>query len=115
LAGIDARRWVSAVLFLAVLLGLTSVAVSPVFAGPDGSSTIAVVEVPYSVCVIQLGVQESNGTITWLPGYAYPGTPISECQNTTDVFGEDVLGGTIMFHQFILNGTSFKIARATLI
>jgi hypothetical protein len=57
------------------------------------------------LCIIQLGMQEQNGTITWLPGYAYPGTPISECQDTTSVLGEDTLGQTIMFHQFILNIT----------
>jgi hypothetical protein len=70
-------------------------------------------KVPYSICVIQLGVQEFNGTITWLPGYAYPGTPVSECQDTTGVLGEDVLGGTIMFHQFIVNGTGLKIISGT--
>jgi hypothetical protein len=57
------------------------------------------------LCLIQLGMQEQNGTITWLPGYVYPGTPVSECQDTTGVLGDDVLGGTIMFHQFILNIT----------
>jgi hypothetical protein len=62
--------------------------------------------VAYRICVIRLGVQEQNGTIGWLPGYGYPGTPISECQNRTDVLGQDVLDRTIMIHQFILNFTS---------
>ena len=57
------------------------------------------------LCVIQLGVEEPNGTISWLPGYAYPGTPISQCQNKTDVLGQDVLDRTIMTHQFIQNRT----------
>jgi len=70
---------------------------------------VTVTEKPYSICAIQLGVQEENGTVTWLPGYAYPGTPISECQNTTGVLGEDALGETIIFHQFIVDGTSFEI------
>jgi hypothetical protein len=57
--------------------------------------------------VIQFGVQESGGTTTWLPGYAYPGTPISQCQNEIGVFGQDVLGRTIVVHQFVLNGTAY--------
>ena len=105
MVAIDTRRWISAALFLAVLLGLTSIAVWPVSA----SHPVTVIEVPYSICVIQLGMQEQNRTVGWLPGYAYPGTPISECQDETGVLGEDVLGGTVMFHQFIMNGTSFKI------
>jgi hypothetical protein len=43
-------------------------------------------------------VEEVNGTVAWLPGYGYPGTPISECQNKTDVLGQDVLDRTIMIH-----------------
>jgi hypothetical protein len=61
--------------------------------------------IPLSICVTQLGVQESGGTIYWLPGYVYSGALISQCENKTDVLGEDVLGRTIMFHQFVLNGT----------
>jgi hypothetical protein len=64
------------------------------------------VHLPYSICVIQLGVEEPNGTVTWLLGYAYPGTPISECQSVTAVLGGDVLGRTLISHQFIMNGTS---------
>jgi hypothetical protein len=54
---------------------------------------------PYELCVIQLGVQEPNGTVAWLPGYTYPGTPISQCQNRTEYYA-DVLGRTIVVHQF---------------
>ena len=111
MVAIDTRRWISAALFLAVLLGLTSIAVWPVSA----SHPVTVIEVPYSVCAIQLGIQESSGTIVWLPGYAYPGTPISECEDETGVLGENVLGETVMFHQFIMNGTSFKIITIVLI
>jgi hypothetical protein len=68
-----------------------------------------VVEVPFSICVIQLGVQESDGTIAWLPGYAYPDTPISLCQNMTEVLGQDVLDRTIVLHQFIQNRTYYEI------
>ena len=63
------------------------------------------IEVPYSICVLSLGVEQSDGVILWLPGYAYPGTPVSQCQNKTEVLGQDVLDRTIMIHQFILNGT----------
>jgi hypothetical protein len=52
-----------------------------------------------TVCVMQLGVQEPDGAVSWLPGYAYPGTPISQCQNTTEYY-TDVLGRTIVIHQF---------------
>jgi hypothetical protein len=76
---------------------------------PPSASVIHYVEEPWSICAIQLGVQEQNGTIAWLPGYAYPGTPISLCRNKTNVLGADVLGETLMFHQFIMNGTSFEI------
>jgi hypothetical protein len=105
LVGIVERKRVEAALLLAVFLGVTIIAVRPVFGAPVFIS----VEVPYSVCVIQLGVEESGGTVTWLAGYAYPGTPISECKDKTDVFGEDTLGRTIMFHQFIMNGTGSKL------
>jgi len=105
LAATDGRKRVEAALFLAMFLGLMLVAVKPVL----GARAVCpiLVPVPYSICVIQFGVQESGGTITWLPGYGYPGTPISQCQNETGVFGQDVLGRTIMFHQFILNGTGY--------
>ena len=62
------------------------------------------VVVHFSICVIQLGVQQPNGTVSWLPGYGYPGTPISQCGNVTDV-----LGRTIMSHQFIMNGTFYEM------
>jgi hypothetical protein len=84
---------------LLLLLGVTIIAVRSVFAKPVTVTTV--VEVPYSICVIQLGVQDPNGTIAWLPGYAYPGTPISQCQDET-WSGQDVLGRTWVFHQFIL-------------
>jgi hypothetical protein len=73
------------------------------------ATTTTTIELPYSICVIQLGVQEQTGTVAWLPGYAYPGTPISQCQNMTDVLGQDVLDRTIMIHQFIRNGTFTEI------
>jgi hypothetical protein len=87
--------------------GITSFTVIP-------ATTTIVVPVPWSICAIQLGVQESGGTIEWMPGYGYPGTPISECQNKTDVLGEDALSEAIMFHQFTLNGTSFVTTVTTL-
>jgi len=53
-----------------------------------------------TVCAIQLGVKEPNGTLSWLPGYGYPDLLPSECQNKTEVLGQDVLGRTIVLHQF---------------
>jgi hypothetical protein len=55
---------------------------------------------PFGLCVARLGVQEPNGTVTWLSGYAYPGTPVSGCQNKTEVLGQDVLDRTIVLQQF---------------
>jgi len=80
-----------------------------------GSFTVAPTPtlVHYSICVIQSGVQESGGTITWLPGFAYPDTPVSQCQNKTEVLGQDVLGRTIMLHQFIENGTFYRMVTVT--
>jgi len=57
------------------------------------------------ICVTRLGVQQPNGTVSSLPGYGYPDIPISQCGNVTDVLGQDVLGRTIVLHQFILNMT----------
>jgi hypothetical protein len=115
LLAVDARKRVEAALFLAMFLGLTLVAAKPAL-GASASSGFApicithaiVVPVPFSICVIQFGVQESGGTTTWLPGYGYPGTPISQCQNKTEL-AQDALGRTIVLHQFILNGTAYMI------
>jgi hypothetical protein len=73
---------------------------------------IRYVEVPWSICVIQLGVQESGEIITWLPGYTYSGTPIWQCKNKTEALGQDTLGRIVVLHQFIMNGTSFEIVTA---
>jgi hypothetical protein len=51
------------------------------------------------ICVIQLGVQEQNGTVTWFPGYAYPELPPSRCENKSEYY-TDVLGRTIVISQF---------------
>jgi len=48
---------------------------------------------------------QQDGSTKWI-GTGVTNTPISECQNKTGVLGEDVLGGTVVFHQFIMNGTS---------
>jgi len=66
-----------------------------------------VVEVPYSICAVQVGLVQQDGSIVWI-GTGVAGAPISECQDTTEYF-TDVGGGTVAFHQFILNGTGFKI------
>jgi hypothetical protein len=49
---------------LLLLLGVTLIAARPVFAKP---ATITIVEeVPYSICVVQFGVENSDGTIRWV-------------------------------------------------
>jgi hypothetical protein len=104
LAATEDRKRVGVALFLILFVAL--IAVRPVFAVPPPG--IKVIEVPYTICVIRLGIEQPDGTLVWLPGYAYPGTAISQCQNTT-VYFTDVGGGTVAFHQFILNGTSTQI------
>ena len=63
----------------------------------------------FSICVIRLGVEQPDGTVLWLPGYGYPDIPISQCQNVTEVLGQDVLGRTIVLHQYIENSTYYEI------
>lgn len=58
------------------------------------------------LCVLQLGVEQPTGSVLWL-GYAYSSTPISQCENKTDVLGQDVFDRTVMIHQFMLNNTVF--------
>jgi subtilisin family serine protease len=53
----------------------------------------------YQICVIQLGVKQLNGSVSWLPGYAYPGFAPSQCQDRVEYYS-DVLGRTIAIHQF---------------
>jgi hypothetical protein len=67
------------------------------------------VPINFSICVIRLGVEQTGGTVLWLPGYGYPDIPISLCQNVTEVLGQDVLGRTIVLHQFIQNRTYYEI------
>ena len=74
---------------------------------PGNLSFLTVIEVPYSVCVVQVGLVQQDGSIVWT-STGVTGAPISDCPNTTEYF-TDVTGGTVAFHQFILNGTSFKI------
>jgi hypothetical protein len=52
----------------------------------------------YELCLIQLGVQQSNETVSWLPGYAYAPIP-PPCPEKFDNY-TDVLGRTIVIHQF---------------
>jgi hypothetical protein len=63
----------------------------------------------FEICVIQLGVGEADGTILWLPGFGWSGLPPSLCQDWTDVLGEDMLGRTILLHQFNLTIGAFTI------
>jgi hypothetical protein len=70
--------------------------------------TTIIVPVNYSLCVMRLGVEQTGWTVLWLPGYGYPDIPVSQCQNMTDVLGQDVLGRTIVLHQFIQNRTYYE-------
>jgi len=74
--------------------------------------TTIFVPVNASICVIRLGLEQTGGTVLWLPGYAYPDTPISLCQNMT-VLAQDVLGRTVVIHQYILNATYYEIVIVT--
>jgi hypothetical protein len=53
----------------------------------------------FQICVIQLGVKQLNGSLSWLPGYAYPSLPPSQCPEKVEYYA-DVLGRTIAIHQF---------------
>jgi hypothetical protein len=77
------------------------------FTADGGPVGFLVIEVPYSICVVQIGLVQQDGSTEWI-GTGVTGAPISECQNTTEFF-TDVTGGTVAFHQFILNGTAYKI------
>jgi hypothetical protein len=74
---------------------------------------VIVIEVPYSICVVQVGLVQQDGSTEWI-GTGVTGAPISDCQNTTEYF-TDVGGGTVAFHQFIMNGTFtiYKIVTTT--
>jgi hypothetical protein len=102
LAAIEDRKQIGAGLFLILLVGVALIAVRPVFAY-DGF--INVIEVHYSICVVQVGLVQQDGSTEWI-GTGVTGTPISECQDTTEYF-TDVMGGSVAFHQFILNGTYY--------
>jgi hypothetical protein len=69
-------------------------------------ATTTVVPENVSICVIRLGIEEPNGTVLWIPGYGYPGLLASQCQNRTEHY-TDVLGRTIVIHQFLQTRTFF--------
>ena len=66
-----------------------------------------VIGFPYSICVVQVGLVQQDGSIVWI-GTGVRGTPISDCQDTTEYFTH-VTAGTVVLHQFIKNGTSSKM------
>ena len=67
------------------------------FAGADDPGGRAV-SVSYQLCLVQLGVQQSDGNVWYMPGYAYAPVP-PPC---SEKFGSstDVLGRKIVIHQF---------------
>jgi hypothetical protein len=60
------------------------------------------------MCTIQIGVEQPNGTVLWLPGYGYPDLPPSQCPDVTEYYidGSGVYGGMIVIHQFNQTRTS---------
>jgi hypothetical protein len=56
------------------------------------------VSASYQLCLVQWGVQQSDGNVWYMPGYAYAGIPPS----CPEKFGSstDVLGRKIVIHQF---------------
>jgi hypothetical protein len=110
---IEDRKRVGVALFL--IVGVALIAVSPSFAATttsDDGTVYTVIEVPYSICVVQVGLVQQDGSTMWI-GTGVTGAPISDCPNTTEYF-TDVGGGTVAFHQFILNGTSSRIVTVTI-
>jgi len=84
-----------------------------VFNGPNNRFCIDPFKIVLQLCVIQVGVEQPVSAVLWLPGYAYPDTPISQCQNMTQVLGQDVLDRTIVIQQFVQNRTFFTEQQTT--
>jgi hypothetical protein len=77
---------VLAVAVLGVMLALSSV------------SFVEAVSQTYELCIIQFGVQQPDGSVSWLPGYSYAPIP-PPCPEKSDNY-TDALGNTIVIHQF---------------
>ena len=107
MAAIEDRKRVGVALFLILFVSVALIAVRPVFADVYTVIGTTVVEVPYSICVVQFGLVQQDGSIEWI-GTGVTGAPISECQNTAEYF-TDAVGGTVALNQFIVNGTSSEI------
>jgi hypothetical protein len=92
-----------------ILLDNTFSATNYSIVGLDGKNTFCIdpFTIVLQLCVIQVGVEQPTGAVLWLPGYAYPETPISQCQNRTDVLGQNGLDETIVIQQFVQNRTSY--------
>lgn len=67
------------------------------FAGADDPGG-RVVSVSYQLCLVRLGVKQSDGSVWYMPGYAYAPTP-PPCPEKLDS-STDVLGRKIVIHQF---------------
>jgi hypothetical protein len=64
-------------------------------AGDPGGRAVSV---SYQLCLVQWGVQQSDGSVWYMPGYAYAGIP-PPCPEKLDS-STDVLGRKIVIHQF---------------
>jgi len=84
-----------------------------VFNGPNNFFCIDPFTIVLQLCVIQVGVEQPPSAVLWLPGYAYPDTTISQCENMTEVLGQDLLGGTIVIQQFVQNRTFYTAPMTT--
>jgi hypothetical protein len=74
--------------------------------GFDGTNRFCVdpFTIILQLCVIQVGVEQPDGVVLWLPGYAYPDLPPSSCPDVTEQYS-DGSDGMLVFHQFVQNRT----------
>jgi subtilisin family serine protease len=80
----------------------SAVSMSCAIPAPPTPFEISAPLTPFEICVVQLGVQEQNGTVSWLPGYGWPGLPASQCPEKFEYYNDPVWDPprTIVFHQF---------------
>jgi len=100
-----------------IFLGDTFSATNYSIEGFDGQNLFCIdsFTVVLQLCVIQVGVEQPDGAVLWLPGYAYPNLPLSQCQNKTEYYLDPVWDPprTVLFHQFVQNRTFFTESIAT--
>jgi hypothetical protein len=110
--------WVSLMIIFCVLAAafsfdMQAIGLKPILPNATTVVITSTAVVPESICVIRLGIEEPNGTVIWTLGYAYPGLPPSQCQDKTEHY-TDVLGRTVVAHQFLETRIFFTIVTETL-